>query len=84
MARRSLIRTARDSHRAAILGREQLLPGWEEGILLMKTGGKIQMLLPPELAFGEEGYGMIPANSQIILEVELISVESTPAPNGRR
>ncbi len=65
---------------AAILGREQLLPGWEEGVLLMKPGGKMQMLLPPELAFGEQGYGMIPANSQLIIEVELISVEPTPAP----
>ena len=65
---------------SAIMGREQLLPGWEEGVLLMKTGGKMQMLLPPELAFGEQGYGMIPANSQVILEVELISVEPTPAP----
>ncbi len=65
---------------SAIMGREQLLPGWEEGVLLMKTGGKMQMLLPPELAFGEQGYGMIPANSQVVLEVELISVEPTPAP----
>jgi peptidylprolyl isomerase len=64
----------------AILGRNQLLPGWEEGILLMKNGGQIQLLLPPELAFGEEGYGMIPANSQIIIEVELLSVEPTPSP----
>lgn len=64
----------------AILGREQLLPGWEEGIFLMKTGGKMQMLLPPELAFGEAGYGMIPANSQLIIEVELLSLEETPSP----
>jgi peptidylprolyl isomerase len=58
----------------AILGREQLLPGWEEGVKLMKAGGQMQMLLPPELAFGSEGNGMIPANSQIILDVELLSV----------
>jgi peptidylprolyl isomerase len=64
----------------AILGREQLLPGWEEGIFLMKSGGKMQMLLPPELAFGEAGYGMIPANSQLVLEVELLSFEGTPSP----
>jgi peptidylprolyl isomerase len=64
----------------AILGREQLLPGWEEGVLLMKTGEKMQMLLPPELAFGEAGYGMIPANSQLVIEVELLSVEPTPSP----
>jgi peptidylprolyl isomerase len=38
----------------------------------------MQMLLPPELAFGEEGFGMIPANSQLVLEVELVSIEDTP------
>jgi peptidylprolyl isomerase len=65
---------------AAILGREQLLPGWEEGVKLMKEGGKMQLLLPPELAFGPEGNGMIPPNSQLILEVELLSVEPTPTP----
>jgi peptidylprolyl isomerase len=64
----------------AIMGRDQLLPGWEEGLMLMKAGGKMNMLLPPELAFGEEGYGMIPANSQIIIEVELLSVEPPPTP----
>ncbi len=64
----------------AIMGREQLLPGWEEGVMLMKAGGQIQMLLPPELAFGEEGYGMIPPNSQVVIEVELLSIEPTPAP----
>lgn len=64
----------------AIVGREQMLPGWEEGLGLMKAGGQAQFLLPPELAFGEEGYGIIPPNSQILMEVELISVEPTPLP----
>lgn len=64
----------------AVYGREQLLPGWEEGLGLMKVGGQAQFLLPPDLAFGEEGYGIIPPNSQIFMEVELISVEPTPSP----
>jgi peptidylprolyl isomerase len=64
----------------AIMGREQLLPGWEEGLMLMKAGGKMNLLLPPDLAFGEEGYGMIPPNSQIIIEVELVSVDAPPTP----
>ena len=65
---------------ASIMGREQLLPGWEEGVMLMKVGGRSQFLLPPELAFGEQGYGMVPPNSQIIVEVEVISIEPPPAP----
>jgi len=64
----------------AVYGQEQLLPGWEEGVGLMKAGGQAQFLLPPDLAFGEEGYGIIPPNSQIFMEVELISVEPAPSP----
>ena len=65
----------------AIYGREQLLSGWEEGVGLMKVGGKMQFILPPDLAFGAEGYGVIPPDSQVILDVELLSVESTPSPS---
>jgi FKBP-type peptidyl-prolyl cis-trans isomerase len=64
----------------AIIGREHLLPGWEEGVLLMKVGGRMQLLIPPDLAFGEEGYGMIPPNSQLIVEVEVVTIEPTPVP----
>jgi len=64
----------------AILGREQLLPGWEEGVILMKPGGKAKLTLPPALAFGEAGTGSIPPNSTLILEVELISAEVPPEP----
>ena len=64
----------------AIIGREQLLPGWEEGLGLMKAGGKAKMVLPPELAFGEQGFDMIPPNSQIIIDVELLTVEEPPQP----
>ncbi len=64
----------------AIMGREQLLPGWEEGVKLMKAGGSATLVLPPELAFGEEGYGMIPPNSQIVMDIEIISVDAPPIP----
>ncbi|MFL7839615.1 MAG: FKBP-type peptidyl-prolyl cis-trans isomerase [Candidatus Promineifilaceae bacterium] len=63
-----------------IFGADQLLPGWEEGLSLMKEGGTAKMVLPPELAFGESGMGMIPANSEIILDVELLTVEPAPMP----
>ncbi len=63
-----------------IFGRDQLLPGWEEGVGLMKEGAKGQLVLPPELAFGAEGFGLIPPNSQIILDVELLSVAVPPQP----
>jgi peptidylprolyl isomerase len=60
--------------------RGQLLPGWEEGLGHMKAGGTAQMVLPPELAFGSQGYGSIPPDTQIILEVDLLSVEKPPQP----
>lgn len=64
----------------AIFGREQLLPGWEEGLGMMNVGGEAKLVLPPELAFGEQGYGTIPPNSQLILELELVSIEQPPKP----
>jgi len=64
----------------AIMGKEQLLPGWEEGIMLMQAGGSAKLVLPPELAFGEAGYGIIPPNSQIVMEIEIVSVEAPPTP----
>lgn len=65
-----------------VWGKDWLLPGWEEGMGLMKAGGKAKMVLPPELAFGAEGYGsFIPGNAQVIIEVELLKVEEAPVPS---
>lgn len=64
----------------AILGRGQLLAGWEEGLRLMKVGSQARMLLPPDLAFGSEGYGLIPPDSDVILVVEIVSIENPPKP----
>jgi len=64
-----------------VWGRNELLPGWEEGVGLMKAGGKIQLVIPPSLAFGEQGSGSIPPNTSILMEVELLSVSLAPAPS---
>jgi peptidylprolyl isomerase len=65
----------------AIIGSDQLLPGWEEGVKMMTAGSKARMVLPPELAFGEEGYGMIPPNSEIVLVIDIISISAPPTPS---
>ena len=65
---------------STLWGRNLLLPGWEEGIGLMKVGGKTRLVLPPNLALGAEGSGPIPPNSQIVIEVELLSVKPAPLP----
>lgn len=61
-------------------GANRLLPGWEEGVGMMKPGGKAKLVLPADLAFGEQGYGSVPPNSQLVMEVELLSVETAPIP----
>jgi peptidylprolyl isomerase len=63
-----------------VWGRKELLPGWEEGVGLMKAGGKISLVMPPALAFGADGSGSIPPNTPILMEVELLGVSPAPQP----
>lgn len=57
-----------------------VIPGWTEGLQLMKPGAKYMFYIPADLAYGEQKTGPIPAGSMLIFEVELLSVEkSTPA-----
>jgi len=60
---------------------EDLFPGWKEGLLLMKEGGKARLIIPPDLAFGSEGAGgIIPPDATVTMDVELISAEAPPQP----
>ena len=62
-------------NKPATFGVGQVIPGWTEALLLMKEGDKWQLFIPPGLAYGERGAGSkIPANSTLIFEVELLSV----------
>ncbi|KGQ70131.1 peptidylprolyl isomerase [Chelonobacter oris] len=52
----------------------QLIPGWIEGIPLIKKGGKIELVIPAELAYGENATGNIPPNSTLMFDIELLDV----------
>jgi peptidylprolyl isomerase len=58
------------------LGQRQVIPGWDEGIALMKQGGKARLIIPPDLAYGAQGAGgVIPPNATLTFDVELVSVQ---------
>jgi len=52
----------------------QLIPGWQVGLPLIKPGGKIILYLPPSLGYGPYGQGSIPGNAALIFEITLVSV----------
>lgn len=58
------------------LGAGQVIKGWDEGIVGMKEGGKRKLLIPASLAYGNQAVGgVIPANSALVFEVELLKVQ---------
>jgi peptidyl-prolyl cis-trans isomerase A (cyclophilin A) len=56
--------------------RAQVIPGFKEGISMLNVGGKAKLIIPPYLGYGDAGAGnVIPPNSWIIFDVEIISAE---------
>ena len=52
-----------------------VIPGWAEGIQLMKVGDKFKFEIPPNLAFGSHAQDIIPPNSTLVFEVELLGIK---------
>ena len=53
---------------------DDILPGWKEGLKLMREGARYKFFLPPELAYGEQGFNEIPPNSTLIFAIELLKI----------
>jgi len=58
------------------IGVGQVIPGWDEGIQLLKVGDKARLVIPSDLAYGSQGAGgVIPPNAPLIFDVELVNVK---------
>ena len=60
------------------LGARHVIRGWEQGVPGMKVGGKRRLLIPPSLAYGSRIFEnrLIPPNSTLLFEIELLAVET--------
>lgn len=57
------------------VGAGQLIKGFDQGVVGMQVGGKRKITIPPDLGYGAEQIGSIPANSILVFDVELISIK---------
>ena len=57
------------------VGGGQVIKGWDEGLLGMKVGGKRKLTIPPSMGYGNQDMGVIPPNSTLVFEIDLLIIE---------
>jgi FKBP-type peptidyl-prolyl cis-trans isomerase FkpA len=56
------------------IGAGEVIKGWEQGVVGMKVGGLRRIVVPPDLGYGMQALGAVPANATLVFEVELLDV----------
>jgi FKBP-type peptidyl-prolyl cis-trans isomerase len=57
------------------VGEGRVIKGWEEGLVGMKVGGQRILVIPPDMAYGSQAMGPIPANSTLVFAIELLEIK---------
>ena len=57
-----------------LLGANEVVPGFDEGVTGMRVGGVRRIIIPPELGYGNRGSGPVPPNAIMIFRIELLSI----------
>jgi len=71
----SLLSGAIDGTLGITLGQQQVISGWDQGLLGMKVGGRRRLTIPPDLAYGAQGQPpTIPANAPLVFDVDLTKI----------
>lgn len=63
-----------DAPAVILIGRGQVIPGWDEGVPGMRVGGVRQLVIPPRMGYGAGGRSPIPGNAILVFRVEMVSV----------
>lgn len=61
-------------HEPVVFPVSRVIPGWQEALKLMPVGSKWRLFIPPDLAYGASGQSVIPPNSTLVFEVELLEI----------